>query len=265
MFCVKEILDLNSSEVEVYSRLTESALRADGTFIAESVPVIESALDAGYEPISMLMERRHLEGKANAVARRCGVTVYTADDGVLEKLTGYALTRGVLCAFKRGEQPSARTVADGARRLCVLEGITDSTNVGAVFRSAAALGTDAVLLSRCCDPLCRRSIRVSMGTVFKVPWARLSVSAAEAAAQLRSSGFAALALALADGALPLDSPPLKTFDKTAVFIGSEGSGLSAGTVAACSHAVRIPMSRGVDSLNAAAASAVAFWELFRRA
>ena len=261
-----QLHDLSGPGLDVYARLTEARLRAqEGVFIAESVTVIEHALDAGYEPVSFLMEERHAEGKAKALIGRCpDVPVYTADRSLLAHLTGYELTRGVLCAMKRKPLPDAFSICAPASRVCVLESITDSTNVGAIFRSAAALGADAVLLSPdCCDPLCRRSVRVSMGTVFQVPWSY----AAEwpgAIKRLHGLGFAVAALALDDRAVSIDDPCLRACEKLALVLGSEGAGLRPETIAGCDHVVMIPMSRGVDSLNVAAASAVAFWQLRRQ-
>ena len=267
-----EIGDLSRPELEVYARLTDSALRArwegeHALMIAESPKVIECALDAGCVPVSLLMERRHIGGTGRAVAERCGdIPLYTADREVLASLTGYALTRGVLCAMLRPREKKAEDICASARRVAVLEGITDVTNVGAVFRSAAALGVDAVLLSpTCCDPLSRRGIRVSMGTVFQVPWARLGDSAAdwpgEGMARLRAMGFRTAALALRADAVTIDDPRLRREARLAVLLGTEGDGLARSTVADCDWTVRIPMFNGVDSLNVAAAGAVAFWAL----
>ncbi len=260
-----QIDDITAPELDVFARLTEARLRShEGLFVAESVTVIEHALNAGYEPVSFLMERRCAEGKARALLeRRPTVTVYTAERAVLEKLTGYALTRGVLCAMRRKALPDAFSICERAHMLCVLESITDSTNIGATFRSAAALGVEAVLLSPdCCDPLCRRSIRVSMGTVFQVPWAYLP-DWPDAAGRFHELGFQLAALALNERAMSIDDPSLRRIDKLAVVLGSEGPGLRPETIAQCDHVVMIPMHNGVDSLNVAAASAVAFWQLRR--
>ena len=260
-----QIDDLAAPELDVYARLTEARLRShEDLFVAESVTVIEHALNAGYEPVSFLMERRCAEEKARALLERCpDIPVYTAERSVLAELTGYELTRGVLCAMRRKPLPDAFSICQNARRVCVLEGITDSTNVGAIFRSAAALGAEAVLLTPdCCDPLCRRSIRVSMGTVFQVPWAYLS-GWPKAVSRLRELGFTVIALALNERAIPLDSPVLRAIEKIALVLGSEGSGLRAETIARCDHVVMIPMENGVDSLNVAAASAIALWQLRR--
>lgn len=263
-----EIKDLSAPELDVYARLTEAQLKnrlrpEDGLFIAESPKVIGYALDAGYAPVSLLMERRHIDGKAAALIARAGdIPVYTADDALLEKLVGYPLTRGVLCAMRRPAPPSAEAVCENARRVAVLEDIVDATNVGAIFRSAAALGVDAVLLTpRCCDPLNRRAVRVSMGGVFQVPWARLDGWPEPALPRLRAMGFKIAALALNDNAIDIDDPRLAAEEKLAVLLGTEGEGLSAAAISACDYTARIPMARGVDSLNVAAAAAVAFWQL----
>ena len=260
-----QIDDITAPELDVFARLTEARLRShERLFVAESVTVIEHALNVGYEPVSFLMERRCAEGKARALLERCPtVTVYTAERAVLEKLTGYALTRSVLCAMRRKAFPDAFSICERAHMLCVLESITDSTNIGAIFRSAAALGVEAVLLSPdCCDPLCRRSIRVSMGTVFQVPWAYLP-DWPDAAGRFHELGFQLAALALNERAMSIDDPSLRRIDKLAVVLGSEGAGLRPETIALCNHVVMIPMHNGVDSLNVAAASAVAFWQLRR--
>ena len=269
-----EITDFSAPALAPYCRLTEAQLRArqtpeNGLFIAEGVKVVGHALDAGCEPVSLLMARRHIEGKASALAERCGVPVYTADDGLLESLTGYALTRGVLCAMRRPPLPTAEDICAGARRVAVLEDISDATNVGAVMRSAAALNVDAVLLTPgCCDPLNRRAVRVSMGTVFQIPWARLGETKADwperGLARLKNMGFTTAAMALDERALTVDDPRLRAEERLAILLGAEGDGLSPATVAACDYTARIPMSHGVDSLNVAAASAVAFWTLCAR-
>ena len=272
---IVEITDLSAPELDVYARLTEAQLRnklepEKGVFIAESPKVIGTALDAGYKPLSFLMERRQIEGPAAGVLARCpDATVYTADRAVLETLTGYTLTRGVLCAMHRPAPRTAEEVCRGARRVAVLEGIVDSTNIGAIFRSAAALGMDAVLLSpSCCDPLCRRAIRVSMGTVFQVPWARLGEDKADwpaaGLARLHVLGFTTAAMALDDRALPVDDPGLQQAEKLAIVLGTEGDGLAAETIATCDATVMIPMQHGVESLNVGAAAAVAFWQLRAR-
>ena len=269
-----EITDITRPELDVYARLTEPQLRspraAGGLFIAESAKVIGYALDAGCEPVSLLMERGQLSGQGGRIARRCGeAPVYVAGKELLSSLTGYALTRGILCAMRRPPLPEPEAVCTGAERIAVLEGITDTTNVGAVFRSAAALGADAVLLRpSCADPLTRRACRVSMGTVFQIPWTRLGRTATDwpekGLARLRDMGFRTAALALSPEAVAVDDPRLAAEPKLALLLGTEGDGLSPETVALCDYTVRIPMARGVDSLNVAAAGAVAFWQLCRK-
>lgn len=267
-----EITDFSAPELDLFARLTEVQLRnkkepEKGIFIAESTKVIGTALDAGYEPLAFLMERKHIDGNAKDLLARCGdVPVYTAENEVLAQLTGYALTRGVLCAMRRPKPLTVDQVCAGAKRICVLEGIVDSTNIGAIFRSAAALGMDGVLLTpTCCDPLYRRAVRVSMGTVFQIPWARIGDTPADwptqGLAQLNQYGFKTAALALSDTAVSIEDPCLQAEDKLAVILGTEGDGLSAHTIAGCDYTVCIPMYHGVDSLNVAAASAVAFWQL----
>ena len=263
---IVEIQNFSDPALDVYARLTENQLKnrlhpGDGLFIAESPKVISTALDAGLVPVSLLTERRHIEGSAAALLPRLGdIPVYTADDGLLSKLTGYDLTRGVLCAMRRPGERTAADVLRGARRAAVLENIVDSTNLGAIFRSAAALGMDGVLLSpACCDPFLRRAVRVSMGTVFQIPWARL-----DSLDTLKQAGFVTLAMALKPDALSLDDPVLQTFDKVAIVLGTEGDGLAAETIEGCDHTVIIPMAHGVDSLNVGNAAAVAFWALRKR-
>ena len=267
-----EITDFNAPELDVFARLTEAQLKnrrhADqGVFIAESPKVIGHALDAGYQPLSLLMERRQIEGGAKEILERCeGVPVYTADREVLEQLTGFTLTRGVLCAMRRPALPDVETICANAHRVAVLEGIVDTTNIGAIFRSAAALHVDAVLLTpTCCDPLNRRAVRVSMGTVFQIPWTRIGEQASqwpdEGLTRLKNMGFKTAALALNDDSVSVDHPGLMAEEKLAIILGTEGDGLSPQTIAQCDYTVLIPMSHGVDSLNVAAASAVAFWQL----
>ncbi len=269
---IVEVEDLNAPELAVYAHLTEAQLRnrlepEKGVFIAESPKVIRLALEAGCVPVSLLMERRHLSGQGAELMERCGdVPVYTADREVLASLTGYELTRGILCAMLRPAPRSAEELCRNARRVAVLENIVDTTNLGAIFRSAAALGVDAVLLSPgCADPLLRRAVRVSMGNVFLLPWGRLAESREDwpenAASRLKAMGFQTAAMALSGNTLPLDEPRLRSIEKLALFLGTEGDGLLPETVAACDYTVKIPMSRGVDSLNVAAAAAIAFWEL----
>lgn len=273
---IVEIADISLPELDVFARLTEAQLHSrrepeKGIFIAESGKVIEHALDAGYQPVSLLMERRQINGPAQSILARCGdVPVYTADRELLASLTGYQLTRGILCAMRRPKLPSLESVCAGARRMAVLEGIVDPTNVGAIFRSAAALGMDAVLVTpTCCDPLHRRAVRVSMGTVFQVPWTRIGENAAQwpqpGLERLRKLGFHSAAMALSDSAISIDDPRLMNEEKLAIVLGTEGDGLAAQTIAECDDCVMIPMSHQVDSLNVAAASAVAFWQLRPRA
>ena len=266
MAYIVEIQNFSDPALDVYARLTENQLKnrlhpEDALFIAESPKVVGTALDAGLVPVSLLTERRHIAGSAAALLDRLGdIPVYTADDGLLSKLTGYDLTRGVLCAMRRPVERTASEVLKGAHRVAVLENIVDSTNLGAIFRSAAALGMDAVLLSpACCDPLLRRAVRVSMGTVFQVPWARL-----DSLDTLKQAGFVTLAMALEKDALSLDDPKLQTYDKLAVILGTEGDGLTKATIEGCDHTVVIPMAHGVDSLNVGNAAAVAFWALRKR-
>lgn len=270
-----ELKDSSAPELDIFARLTEAQLRnrlepEKGIFIAESPKVIRRALDAGYEPVSMLMEPRHVEGDAKELIARCGdIPVYTGERSVLECLTGFALTRGVLCAMRRPRLPAVQDICAGARRVAVLEGIVDTTNMGAIFRSAAALGMDAVLLDpTCCDPLCRRAARVSMGTVFQVPWTRLVESKENwpegGMALLKKMGFRTAAMALSDRSVSVEDPALAAEERLAIFMGTEGDGLADGTIAACDYTVKIPMYHGVDSLNVAAASAVAFWQLRAR-
>ena len=269
-----EIGDFETPELDIYARLTEGQLksRADlskGLFIAESPNVILRALDGGYEPVSLLMERKHIHGQAREVVARCGdIPLYTAPLAVLTRLTGFPLTRGVLCAMRRRPLPTAEQVCAGARRIAVLENIMNPTNVGAIFRSAAALGMDAVLLTPACsDPLYRRAVRVSMGTVFQIPWAFIGDTLADwphpGLDRLRELGFRTAAMALRDDSVPVDDPVLAAQEKLAIVLGTEGEGLAERTIADCDYTVRIPMCHGVDSLNVAAASAVAFWQLSR--
>ena len=267
-----EIADTSLPQLDVFARLTEGQLRSrlepeKGIFIAESPKVIERALDAGYEPVSLLMERKHISGQGRDIIARCGdIPVYTADREVLAGLTGYQLTRGVLCAMRRPPLPSVEAVCANARRVAVLEGIVDSTNIGAIFRSAAALNMDAVLVTPTCgDPLYRRAVRVSMGTVFQIPWTRIGSGVSEwpqpGIQRLRELGFKTAAMALSDTAISIEEPCLIAEKKLAIVLGTEGDGLVPRTIADCDYTVRIPMSHGVDSLNVAAASAVAFWQL----
>lgn len=269
---IVEITDLTAPELDVFLRLTEAQLRArrepeKGIFIAESPKVITHALDAGYEPLALLMERKHITGQAKDIITRCGNTpVYTADRQILAQLTGYTLTRGILCAMRRRPLPQVETICAGARRIAVLENIVDPTNVGAIFRSAAALGMDAVLVTpSCCDPLHRRALRVSMGTIFQIPWTRIGQKAEDwpqtGLSRLRTMGFRTAAMALNANAVDITSPQLMAEKQLAIVLGTEGDGLSSQTIASCDYTVCIPMSGNVDSLNVAAASAVAFWQL----
>ena len=263
-----EITDYEASELDVYARLTEAQLLnrfepKKGMFIAESPKVIMRALDAGCIPVSILVERSRIQGESLEVIERCGdIPVYTADLDVLTQLTGYQLTRGLLCAMRRPQLPKPEDILKNVRRVAVLENIQNPTNVGAIFRSAAALGMEAVLLTPACsNPLYRRSCRVSMGTVFQVPWTYLEENWTQ---QLKELGFKTAAMALSDNSVSIDDPRLLHEEKLAVVLGSEGDGLAETTIADCDYTVKIPMAHGVDSLNVAAASAVAFWELRAR-
>ena len=260
-----EITSLDDPRVSMFSRLTEAQLRMElepekGLFIAESPKVIRVALDAGWEPTGLLCERRHVEGDARDIVERLGsdVPVYVGDRELLTGLTGYTLTRGVLCAMRRRQLPTVAEVVDKARRIVVIEAVTDTTNIGAIFRSAAALGIDGVLLTRdTCDPLNRRAVRVSMGTVFLVPWTWLDAPIAS----LHDYGFRTAAMALTDDSVSLDDPRLAEEPRLAIIMGTEGDGLPQKTISEADYVVRIPMAHGVDSLNVAAAAAVAFWQL----
>lgn len=261
---VIEIQSLDHPGVEVFSTLTEAQLRnrldpQRGIFIAESPKVIRVALDAGYVPVALLCERRHLTGDAADILVRVGdIPVYTGERDLLARLTGYTLTRGVLCAMRRPVPPAVEEVCREARRVVVIHGVVDATNIGAIFRSAAALGIDAVLLTTdSCDPLNRRAVRVSMGSVFLVPWTWVE----QPLTCLHELGFRTAAMALTDRSIPLDAPILKEEPRLALVMGTEGDGLPRETIAGADYVVRIPMAHGVDSLNVAAASAVAFWEL----
>lgn len=264
---VLEITSLNQPGVELFSTLTEAQLRnrldpERGIFIAESPKVIRVALDAGYEPLALLCEARHIAGDAADIIARCGdIPIYTGTRELLAGLTGYTLTRGVLCAMRRKPVPTAEDVCRNARRIALIHGVVDTTNIGAIFRSAAALGMDAVLLTRdSCDPLNRRTIRVSMGSVFLVPWTWID----QPLEQLHGMGFRTAALALTDRSISLDHPVLKTEPRLALILGTEGDGLPHTTIEGADYVVRIPMAHGVDSLNVAAASAVAFWEVNKK-
>lgn len=269
---IVEVTDLSSPELALFSQLTEGQLRRrqepeQGIFIAESEKVISYALEAGYEPVALLMEKKHLAGKGASLIEKCGqIPVYTGESALLEGLTGYRLTRGMLCAMRRRALPGVDEVCAGAHRIAVLEGIVDPTNVGAIFRSAAALHMDAVLVTpTCCDPLYRRAARVSMGTVFQIPWTRIGQRAGDWPEQglkrLKELGFRTAAMALQGDSVSIDDPRLMQEEKLAIILGTEGDGLAPRTITGCDDTVCIPMARGVDSLNVAAASAVAFWQL----
>ena len=270
-----EITDFTAPELDVYARLTEAQLLnreepAKGLFIAESPKVIERALDAGCQPVSLLMERKHIDSQAKDVIARCGdIPVYTSSLDILTKLTGFQLTRGVLCAMRRPQLPTVEDAVKNARRIVILENVMNPTNVGAIFRSAAALGMDAVLLTPgCSNPLYRRAARVSMGTVFQIPWTSIGSHMADwpgpGMKKLEELGFKTAAMALRDDSVSIDDPKLMEEDKLAIILGSEGDGLTNTTIADCDYTVRIPMYHDVDSLNVAAASAVAFWQLRSR-
>lgn len=267
-----EITDFHTPELDIYARLSEVQLLhlyepKTGIFIVESPKVIERALADGYEPISFLMEKRHVETQAkNILANYPNVPVYVAELEILTKLTGFQLTRGMLCAMKRKPLPSVADICKGARRIAVLENVMNPTNVGAIFRSAAALNMDAILLTPACsNPLYRRASRVSMGTVFQIPWTFIGKDSADWTANginsLKELGFKTAAMALRDDSVSIDHPALLSEEKLAIILGTEGNGLANCTIADCDYTVRIPMSHNVDSLNVAAASAVAFWQL----
>ena len=260
---IHEITSLSDERIQQFASMTEAQLRNRlnqdlGIFIAESPKVIRVAMQAGYEPLSLLCESKHIDGDAADIIERCGdVPVYTGSRELLSELTGYTLTRGVLCAMRRKPSPALADILKDARRVCVIDAVCDTTNIGAIFRSAAALGIDAVLLTRSsCDPLNRRAIRVSMGTIFLVPWTWL-----DDYNQLRDLGFKTAAMALTDKSISLDDPILKQQERLAIIMGTEGDGLPQKTIEDADYTVRIPMYHQVDSLNVAAAAAVAFWEL----
>ena len=260
------ITDLDEPGVKVFSTLTEAQLRnrlnpTEAVFIAESPKVIRVAVSAGYVPVSMLCEQRHITGDAaDIIAQFPEMPVYTGERDLLASLTGYTLTRGVLCAMRRPADKDVDEVCRGARRVVVIDGVTDTTNIGSIFRAAAGLGIDAVLLTRTsCDPLNRRSIRVSMGNVFLIPWAWI-----DSPAELKQYGFTTAAMALKDDSVTLDDPVLKACERLAIIMGTEGDGLADTVIADADYTVLIPMARGVDSLNVASAAAVAFWELCKR-
>lgn len=270
-----EISDFYAPELDPYARLTENQLLnrhepEKGLFIAESPKVIERALDAGYVPVSLLLEKKHVQGEAREIIARCGdVPIFAAEYEVLSQLTGFPMTRGALCAMRRPPLPSVETVCTNARSIAVLENVMNPTNVGAIFRSAAALHMDAVLLTPgCSNPLYRRASRVSMGTVFQIPWTYLGSEYSEHPhsdiSRLKNLGFKTAALALTDDSVSIDDPELMAEEKLALILGTEGDGLASATITDCDYTVKIPMSHGVDSLNVAAASAVAFWQLGSR-
>ncbi len=263
-----QVHSLEEPALQVYSRLTEAQLRNrlepdKGIFIAESPKVIRVALEAGCQPLSLLTEEDHLETLAADIVPRLGdVPVYTGTRELLASLTGYELTRGVLCAMRRPQLPSVEEVCREAHRVVVVDNVVNSTNTGAIFRAAAGLGIDGVLLTpTCCDPLNRRSVRVSMGTVFQLPWTYLPASQGEAFERLHALGFKVAAMALSARAVSVDDPALRREERLAIVMGTEGDGLPDSTIDRCDYVVKIPMSRGVDSLNVAAAAAVAFWQL----
>ena len=267
-----EITDFFAPELDIYARLTEAQLLNrhepdKGLFIAESPKVIERALDAGYEPISILVEKKHIQTQAKDIISRCNnIPVFTADFNILTQLTGFALTRGMLCAMRRPTLPSMETVCNNAHRIAILEDVMNPTNVGAIFRSGAALNIDGILLTPACsNPLYRRSIRVSMGTVFQIPWTYIESDELQGIGKginyLHNLGFKTAAMALNENCVSIDNPKLMAEDKLAIILGTEGDGLKNTTIEGCDYTVCIPMSHGVDSLNVAAASAVAFWQL----
>ena len=271
---ITKITEYDAKELDIFVRLTGAQLRnrleeERGVLIAESPTVIEVALNSGIKPLSLLTDERLINGAVSGIISRLGeLPIYTADRDLLAKITGFELTRGALCAMKRPHLLTVEELCRGARRIAVLEGVTDSTNIGALFRSAAALNMDAVLVTpTCCDPLCRRAVRVSMGTVFQVPWTRIGECAADwprGIERLRALGFKTVAMALTDESVGIDDERLMSEEKLAVILGTEGDGLSKKTIAECDYTAKIPMSHGVDSLNVAAAGAVAFWQLGRR-
>ena len=268
---VVELTSLNAPGTALFASLTEAQLRGrmegkEGIFIAESPKVIRVALDAGLEPVALLCERRHLAGDAADIVERCkNIPIYTGDRELLAQLTGYTLTRGVLCAMRRPVPKSVEDVLQKAHRICVIDSVCDTTNIGAIFRSAAALGIDGVLLtSDSCDPLNRRAVRVSMGSVFLLPWAMPDMESRDLYRRIKDAGFKTVAMALTDNSVPIDHPSLATEPRLAIIMGTEGDGLPASVINNADYVARIPMAHGVDSLNVAAASAVAFWQLRNR-
>ncbi len=269
-----EIHDFSAPELDLFVRLTGAQLRnklepEKAIFIAESPTVIEVALNSGYEPISLLTDKRLINGAVANIIERCGdIPIYVAEREVLSQMTGFELTRGALCAMRRKPLPSVEELLKDARRVAILEAVADSTNIGALFRSAAALGIDAVLVTpTCCDPLCRRAVRVSMGTVLQVPWTKIGDTPADwpnpSMDRLKSLGFKTVAMALTDESVSIDDERLMREERLAIILGTEGDGLAKTTIADCDYTAKIPMSHGVDSLNVAAAGAVAFWQLTR--
>ncbi len=263
---IQEIIDFHATELDVYARMTEAQLLnrehpEEGIFIAESPKVIERALNGGYEPLSFLMEKKHVTGEGSGILARCpNVPVYTAEFDVLTRLTGFQLTRGMLCAMRRRALPTVEALCRQGRRIAVLEGVMNPTNMGAIFRSAAAFHVDAILLSsNCTDPLYRRAIRVSMGTVFQIPWT-FDPQWPDGGI-LRDLGYKTVAMALREDSVSLRDPRLKSEERLAIVLGTEGDGLADLTITDSDYTVRIPMAHGVDSLNVASAAAVAFWEL----
>ena len=269
-----EITDFHAPELDIFARKTEAQLLnkdhpEEGMFIAESPKVIERALNAGYTPVAVLVEKKQIEGEAASVLARCDeIPVYTAEFDVLAQLTGFKLTRGMLCAMRRRGLPEVEKVCQNAKKVAVLENVMNPTNVGAIFRSAAALNMDAVFLTPgCSDPLYRRAARVSMGTVFQIPWTYFDKKASwpeDGMKAIQNLGFKTVAMALREDSYSIDDPKLLAEEKLAVILGTEGDGLASQTIADCDYTVKIPMAHGVDSLNVAAASAVAFWELGRK-
>lgn len=269
------IKDLNSPDLDIYARCNEAQLLHyyepnGGLFIAESPKVIERALDAGYTPISLLVEEKHIDGEARTLVARCkNIPIYTAPFSILTQLTGFQLTRGALCAMRRPSLPAVSEIIENAHRIAILENINNPTNIGAIFRSAAALHIDAILLTPACsDPLYRRALRVSMGTVFQIPWTyfdhKITAWPQQGMLLLHDFGFQTAAMALSDSSISINAAQLKEAEKLAIVLGTEGDGLASSTIAQCDYTVKIPMAHGVDSLNVAAASAVAFWELGKR-
>lgn len=272
MNTIIEVTDLSIRDLEIFSMYSEAQLRnvqspENAIFLAESPKVIEAALDAGCEPVALLLERKLIDGQAKDIIFQCdGIPIYTADESVLTQITGYHLTKGAMCAMKRPPMETMDNICRNAHRIVIIDSITNVTNEGAIFRSAAALGMDAVLLTpTCCNPLNRRTVRVSMGTVFQIPWAYVDINPAcwpsIGIDKLHHLGFKTVAMALSNHAININDPKLSAIDKLAVIMGTEGDGLSMETIEACDYVARIPMFHGVDSLNVAAASAVAFWQL----